>query len=142
MAEQQALNIQTHPSLTLILIPHLTMTQSTMHSYAFEKSEMEEFSMVALCGCVWLQAFIVTLETKQPAYWNTMFLIVAAGTMGTILAMKNFRYTYRSSKINILQQADHLGGQNLTLGNIKPQPRSSLDTDLAPMSISQSKNGR
>nr|GEY64938.1 phospholipid-transporting ATPase 2 [Tanacetum cinerariifolium] len=43
---------------------------------------------------------------RQPAYWNTMFLIVAAG-MGPVLALK-----------------------------------SSLDSDLAPMSISQSKNGR
>ncbi|GKB75472.1 phospholipid-transporting ATPase 2 isoform X1, partial [Tanacetum coccineum] len=99
-----------------------------MHSYAFEKSEMEEVSMVALSGCVWLQAFVVTLETnsftilqhlaiwgnlvvfyiinwivsalprsgmytimyrlcRQPAYWNTMFLIVAAG-MGPMLALK------------------------------------------------------
>ncbi|GKE04936.1 phospholipid-transporting ATPase 2 isoform X1, partial [Tanacetum coccineum] len=154
----------------------------TMHSYAFEKSELEEVGMVALSGCVWLQAFVVTLETnsftilqhlaiwgnlvvfyiinwivsalprsgmytimyrlcRQPAYWNTMFLIVAAG-MGPVLALKYFRYTYRSSKINILQQAERLGGPILTLGNIEPQPRSSLDTDLAPMSISQSKNGR
>ncbi|KAI7748303.1 hypothetical protein M8C21_012110 [Ambrosia artemisiifolia] len=37
----------------------------TMHSYAFEKSEMEEVSMVALSGCVWLQAFVVTLETNS-----------------------------------------------------------------------------
>ena len=67
-------------------------------------------------------------------------LIVAAG-MGPVLALKYFRYTYRSSKINILQQAERLGGPILTLGNIEPQPRS-LETDLAPMSISQSKNGR
>ncbi|CAH1449821.1 unnamed protein product [Lactuca virosa] len=36
----------------------------TIHSYAFEKSGLEEVSMVALSGCVWLQAFVVTLETK------------------------------------------------------------------------------
>lgn len=36
----------------------------TIHSYANEKSEMEELSMVALSGCIWLQAFVVTLETK------------------------------------------------------------------------------
>ncbi|KAJ0593727.1 putative P-type phospholipid transporter [Helianthus annuus] len=155
----------------------------TMHSYAFEKSEMEEVSMVALSGCVWLQAFVVTLETnsftilqhiaiwgnlvvfyiinwivsalprsgmytimyrlcRQPAYWNTMFLIVAAG-MGPVLALKYFRYTYRSSKINILQQAERLGGPILSLGNIEPQPRTLDDTDdRSPLSISQSKNGR
>ncbi|KAH0713565.1 hypothetical protein KY289_009524 [Solanum tuberosum] len=37
----------------------------TIHAYAFEKSEMEEASMVALSGCIWLQAFVVALETKR-----------------------------------------------------------------------------
>lgn len=36
----------------------------SIHAYAYEKSEMEEVSMVALSGCIWLQAFVVTLETK------------------------------------------------------------------------------
>ncbi|KAJ6371719.1 hypothetical protein OIU77_002104 [Salix suchowensis] len=36
----------------------------SIHAYAFEKSEMEEVGMVALSGCIWLQAFVVTLETK------------------------------------------------------------------------------
>ena len=36
----------------------------TIHAYAYEKSEMEELSMVALSGCIWLQAFVVALETK------------------------------------------------------------------------------
>ncbi|KAL0330404.1 UNVERIFIED_CONTAM: Phospholipid-transporting ATPase 2, partial [Sesamum radiatum] len=150
----------------------------SIHSYAFEKSEMEEVSMVALSGCIWLQAFVVALETnsftilqhiaiwgnlvafyvinwivsalpssgmytimfrlcKQPSYWITMILIVAAG-MGPVLALKYFRYTYRSSKINILQQAERLGGPILSLGNIEPQPRS-LEKDLSPLSISQPK---
>lgn len=161
----------------------------TIHSYAFEKSGLEEVSMVALSGCVWLQAFVVTLETnsftilqhvaiwgnlvvfyiinwivsavpqsgmytimhrlcRQPSYWNTMFLIVAAG-MGPVLALKYFRYTYKSSKINILQQAERLGGPILSLGNMEPQPRSldkdvdvDADVDVAPLSISHSKNGR
>ncbi|KAK6140891.1 hypothetical protein DH2020_025353 [Rehmannia glutinosa] len=128
----------------------------TIHSYAFEKSEMEEVSMVALSGCIWLQAFVVALETnsftilqhlaiwgnlvgfyvinwivsaipasgmytimfrlcKQPSYWITMFLTVAAG-MGPVLALKYFRYTYKSSKINILQQANVWEGQFLLWG--------------------------
>ncbi|GMP54629.1 hypothetical protein CsSME_00019729 [Camellia sinensis var. sinensis] len=132
----------------------------TIHAYAFEKSEMEEMSMVALSGCIWLQAFVVTLETnsytifqllaiwgnlagfyiinwivsslpssgmytimfrlcRQPSYWITMFLIVAAG-MGPVLALKYFRYTYRPSKINIIQQAERMGGHILSLGNIEP----------------------
>ncbi|KAK4708304.1 hypothetical protein R3W88_029229 [Solanum pinnatisectum] len=151
----------------------------TIHSYAFEKSEMEEASMVALSGCIWLQAFVVALETnsftilqhiaiwgnlvtfyvinwivsafpssglytimfrlcRQPSYWITIFIIVAAG-MGPVLALKYFRYTYRSSKINILQQAERMGGPILSLGNIEPQPRS-LDKDVSPLSISQPKN--
>lgn len=151
----------------------------TIHAYAFEKSEMEEASMVALSGCIWLQAFVVALETnsftilqhiaiwgnlvafyvinwivsafpssglytimfrlcRQPSYWITIFIIVAAG-MGPVLALKYFRYTYRSSKINILQQAERMGGPILSLGNIEPQSRS-LDKDVLPLSISQPKN--
>uniref|UniRef100_A0A6N2KDZ2 Phospholipid-transporting ATPase n=1 Tax=Salix viminalis TaxID=40686 RepID=A0A6N2KDZ2_SALVM len=37
----------------------------SIHAYAFEKSEMEEVGMVALSGCIWLQAFVVTLETNS-----------------------------------------------------------------------------
>ncbi|CAK7322730.1 unnamed protein product [Dovyalis caffra] len=69
---------------------------------------MEEVAMVALSGCIWLQAFVVALETK-------------------------------SSKINILQQAERLGGPILSLGNIEPQQRL-IETDVAPLSITQSKN--
>ncbi|KAI8005927.1 Phospholipid-transporting ATPase 2 [Camellia lanceoleosa] len=156
----------------------------TIHAYAFEKSEMEEISMVALSGCIWLQAFVVALGInpftilqhlaiwgnlvgfyiinwivsgapssgmytimfrlcRQPFYWKTMLLIVAAG-MGPVLALKYFRYTYRSSKINILQQAERLGGPILSLGNIEPQLRL-LEKDvtpltITPLSITQPKN--
>ncbi|XP_058212425.1 phospholipid-transporting ATPase 2 isoform X2 [Rhododendron vialii] len=151
----------------------------TVHAYAYERSEMEEMSMVALSGCIWLQAFVVALETnsftilqhlaiwgnlagfyiinwivstipssgmytimfrlcRQPSYWTTMFLVVAAG-MGPVLALKYFRYTYRSSKINILQQAERLGGPILSLGNIEPQPRS-LEKEATPLLLIQPKN--
>nr|GLL16962.1 phospholipid-transporting ATPase 2 isoform X1 [Ipomoea trifida] len=151
----------------------------TIHSYAFEKSEMEEMSMVALSGCIWLQAFVVAIETnsftvlqtychmgkphcilyyqlrskcltssgmytimfrlwRQQSYWITIFLIVAAG-MGPILALKYFRYTYTSSKINILQQAERLGGPIMSLGHVEPQSRS-MEKDMVPLSISQSKS--
>ncbi|KAI8558558.1 hypothetical protein RHMOL_Rhmol04G0104100 [Rhododendron molle] len=151
----------------------------TVHAYAYERSEMEEMSMVALSGCIWLQAFVVALETnsftilqhlaiwgnlagfyiinwivstlpssgmytimfrlcRQPSYWTTMFLMVAAG-MGPLLALKYFRYTYRSSKINILQQAERLGGPILSLGNIEPQPRS-LEKEATPLLLIQPKN--
>lgn len=66
-------------------------------------------------------------------------LIVATG-MGPVLALKYFRYTYRSSKINILQQAERLGGPILSLGMVEPHLRSSLDKDLSPLSITQPKN--
>ncbi|XP_043701516.1 phospholipid-transporting ATPase 2-like isoform X2 [Telopea speciosissima] len=151
----------------------------TIHAYAYEKSEMEELSMVALSGSIWLQAFVVTLETnsftalqhlaiwgnlatfyvinlivsalpssgmytimfrlcRQPSYWITMFLTVAVG-MGPVLALKYFRYTYRPSAINILQQAERMGGPILSLGNMDPQPRS-LGEDVAPLSATQPKN--
>nr|CAB3454801.1 unnamed protein product [Digitaria exilis] len=37
----------------------------TIHAYANEKSEMEELSMVALSGSIWLQALVVTLEMNS-----------------------------------------------------------------------------
>ncbi|XP_010556845.1 PREDICTED: phospholipid-transporting ATPase 2 [Tarenaya hassleriana] len=151
----------------------------SIHAYAYEKSEMEELGMVALSGCIWLQAFVVALETNsftvlqhmaiwgnlvvfyginwlfsaipssgmytimfrlcsQPSYWITMFLIVGAG-MGPILALKYFRYTYRPSKINILQQAERMGGPIMTLGNIEPQQRS-IEKEVSPLSIALPKN--
>ncbi|XP_041005255.1 phospholipid-transporting ATPase 2-like isoform X3 [Juglans microcarpa x Juglans regia] len=151
----------------------------SINAYAYEKSEMEEVSMVALSGCIWLQAFVVTLETnsftmlqhiaiwgnlaafyiinlilsalpssgmhtimfrlcRQPSYWTTVFLMVAAG-MGPILALKYFRYTYRPSKINILQQAERMGGPILSIASIEPQPRS-LENDASSLSITQPKN--
>ncbi|EOA14661.1 hypothetical protein CARUB_v10027927mg [Capsella rubella] len=151
----------------------------TIHAYAYEKSEMEELGMVALSGCIWLQAFVVAQETNsftvlqhlsiwgnlvgfyainclfsaipssgmytimfrlcsQPSYWITMFLIVGAG-MGPIFALKYYRYTYRPSKINILQQAERTGGPILTLGNIEPQPRT-IEKEVPPLSIIQPKN--
>lgn len=151
----------------------------SIRAYAYEKSETEEVSLVALSGCIWLQAFVMTLETnsftilqhlaiwgnlfafyiinwifsaipasgmytimfrlcRQPSYWITVFLIVAAG-MGPILSLKFFRYTYRPSKINTLQQAERLGGPILSLGNIEPQARS-VEKEVSPMSITQPKN--
>ncbi|XP_018814864.1 phospholipid-transporting ATPase 2-like isoform X2 [Juglans regia] len=151
----------------------------SINAYAYEKSEMEEVSMVALSGCIWLQAFVVTWETnsftilqhiaiwgnlaafyiinlilsalpssgmhtimfrlcRQPSYWTTVFLMVAAG-MGPILALKYFRYTYRPSKINILQQAERMGGPILSIASIEPQPRS-LEKDVSSLSITQPKN--
>lgn len=65
-------------------------------------------------------------------------LMVAAG-MGPILAIKYFRYTYRPSKINTLQQAERLGGPILSLATIESQPRS-IEKDLSTLSITQPKN--
>ncbi|RDX67499.1 Phospholipid-transporting ATPase 2, partial [Mucuna pruriens] len=151
----------------------------SIHAYAYDKSEMEEVSMVALSGCIWLQAFVVTMETnsftilqhmaiwgnlaafyvinwifsalpssgmytimfrlcQQQSYWITIFLMVVAG-MGPILAIKYFRYTYRPSKINTLQQAERLGGPILSLGTIEPQPRS-IEKDVSTLSITQPKS--
>ncbi|KHN36655.1 Phospholipid-transporting ATPase 2 [Glycine soja] len=150
----------------------------SIHAYAYDKSEMEEVSMVALSGCIWIQAFVVTMETnsftilqymaiwgnlaafyvinwifsalpssgmytimfrlcRQPSYWIAIFLMVAAG-MGPILAIKYFRYTYRPSKINALQQAERLGGPILSLGTIEPQLRS-VEKDVSTLSITQPK---
>ncbi|CAN6270544.1 unnamed protein product, partial [Urochloa humidicola] len=40
----------------------------TICAYAEEKSEMEELSVVALSGCIWLQAFVVTMDTNSFTY--------------------------------------------------------------------------
>lgn len=68
---------------------------------------------------------------------NHFQLIVVTG-MGPVLALKYFRYTYSPSKINILQQAERLGGPILSLGSIEQQSR--LEKDLSPLSISQPKS--
>lgn len=65
-------------------------------------------------------------------------LIVAAG-MGPILALKYFRFTYRPSKINTLQQAERMGGPILSIGSIEPQSRS-LEKDVSTLSITLPKN--
>ncbi|KAJ7548944.1 hypothetical protein O6H91_07G034100 [Diphasiastrum complanatum] len=50
----------------------------TIHVYANEKSEVEELSIVALSGCIWLQAFVVAVETnsftvlQQLAIWGNL----------------------------------------------------------------------
>ncbi|KAI4363845.1 hypothetical protein MLD38_020012 [Melastoma candidum] len=151
----------------------------SLNAYTYEKSEMEELSMVALSGCIWLQAFVVTMETNsftilqhvaiwgnlvafyalnfafsavpssgmytimfrlcgQPSYWFTIFLTVAAG-MGPIFALKYFRYTYRPSKLNVLQQAERMGGPILSLGTIESHP-GTIEREVSPLSISQSKS--
>ncbi|RLM65834.1 phospholipid-transporting ATPase 2 isoform X2 [Panicum miliaceum] len=40
----------------------------TVCAYADEKSEMQELSMVALSGCIWLQAFVVMMDTNSFTY--------------------------------------------------------------------------
>ncbi|KAJ3675744.1 hypothetical protein LUZ60_004786 [Juncus effusus] len=138
----------------------------TTCAYSDEKSDIEELSMVALSGCIWLQAFVVSLDTNnysifqglaiwgnvlafyiinfavssvpsygmymimhrlcfQTYYWITMFLIVAIG-MGPLLAIKYYRYTYRPSKISILQQIERsCGFHNSLAQNIESQVNSS-----------------
>nr|CAD1820272.1 unnamed protein product [Ananas comosus var. bracteatus] len=151
----------------------------TIHAYADEKSEMEELSMVALSGCIWLQAFVVTLEMnsftilqilaiwgnfvafyvinfivssipsagmytimfrlcRQPSYWITMVLVVALG-MGPVLALRYFRYTYRPSAINILQQAERSRGPIYSLGMLESQLKS-VEKDVASLPINQPKS--
>lgn len=65
--------------------------------------------------------------------------LTAAAGMGPILAIKYFRFTYRPSKINTLQQAERLGGPILSLGTIEPQSRS-IEKDVSSLSITQPKN--
>ncbi|KAL6012705.1 Alanine aminotransferase 2 [Asimina triloba] len=110
----------------------------SIHSYAGEKSEKEELSMVALSGCIWLQAFVVALETKNIDPNVFIFQLIVAAGMGPVLALKYFRYTYRSSAINKLQQAERLGGPIVSLGSVEPQMKS-IEKDVALLSISQTK---
>ncbi|XP_049936477.1 phospholipid-transporting ATPase 2 isoform X2 [Nymphaea colorata] len=151
----------------------------SIHVYADDKREMEELSMVALSGCIWLQAFVVTMETnsftiyqhiaiwlnlaafyiinfivsalplagmytimfrvcRQPSYWFAMLLIVVSG-MGPVLALKYFRYTYRSSAINVLQQAEYSRSRTSALANIE-HPLRVVEKEVSPLSTPQSKS--
>lgn len=153
----------------------------TIHAYSNEKSEMEELSMVALSGCIWLQAFVITLETnsftilqhaaiwgnliafyvinfivstipwagmytimfrvcKQPAYWLTMLAIIILG-MGPITALKYFRYTYRSSAINILQQLERSQPNTHSNPNLEA-PIKSMEKEVSPLSVTHPKSSK
>ncbi|KAK3145027.1 hypothetical protein QOZ80_4AG0321700 [Eleusine coracana subsp. coracana] len=46
----------------------------TICVYSDEKCEMEELSMVALSGCIWLQAFVVTMETNSFTYLQIILI--------------------------------------------------------------------
>ncbi|CAM6082124.1 unnamed protein product [Calypogeia fissa] len=52
----------------------------TIHVYNNEKSELEEVSMVAFSGCIWLQAFVVALEM------NSFSNIQITAIVGNLLA--------------------------------------------------------
>ncbi|KAG6506113.1 hypothetical protein ZIOFF_031428 [Zingiber officinale] len=166
------------PVLTVVLDKDLTEKTAlvvfliTVHAYADEKSEMEQLSMVALSGCIWLQAFVVTIEMnsftifhhlaiwgnllcfyglnlmisaipsaglytimfrlcRQPSYWITLFLITVVG-MGPVLALKYFRYTYRSSAINILQQAERSRVATFSIRDLDSQLKS-IEKDVGSL---------
>ncbi|KAH9325751.1 hypothetical protein KI387_005929, partial [Taxus chinensis] len=153
----------------------------TIHVYANEESEMEELSMVALSGCIWLQAFVVALETNsltilqhiaiwgnliafyminfvvstipwagmytimfrvcsQPAYWLTMLAMVIAG-MGPIIALKHFRFTYRSSAINILQKLERSHPTSYSIPSLE-SPLKNEEKEVTPLSLTQSKSNK
>lgn len=57
----------------------------SIHAYAYEKSEMEEVSMVALSGCIWLQAFVVTLETKYVLYFQLFSCDILLGSIENLI---------------------------------------------------------
>lgn len=60
--------------------------------------------------------------------------------MGPVLAIKYFRYTYRPSKINTLQQEERFhGGRILTIEECESQ-ENPLEKDLSPVTIVHNKN--
>lgn len=59
--------------------------------------------------------------------------------MGPVLAIKYFRYTYRSNAINILQQAERSHGIIFSMGTLESQLKS-VEKDVASLSITQPKN--
>lgn len=79
---------------------------------------------------------------RFPRFWTLdeflLQLIVVAG-MGPVLALKYFRYTYRSSAINILQQAEYSRSRTSTLANIEHQLRV-IEKEASPLSTAQSKS--
>ncbi|KAK1260034.1 Phospholipid-transporting ATPase 2 [Acorus gramineus] len=69
---------------------------------------------------------------------DALFQLMVAVGMGPVLALKYFRYTYRSSAINILQQAERSGGPVYSIKDVEPQIKSSKD--VVPLSITQIKS--
>jgi len=68
-----------------------------------------------------------------------MFQLVVAVGLGPVLGLKYFRYTYRSSAINILQQAERSRSPIFSMGNLESQLRS-VDNNMGSSSTTQSKN--
>ncbi|XP_078156330.1 phospholipid-transporting ATPase 2-like [Carex rostrata] len=66
---------------------------------------------------------------KQPSYWMTILLMVAAGT-GPLLAIKYFRYKYKPSTMHVLQQMERSHCEPFTVTNIESQPYQPLLYDL------------
>lgn len=110
------------PSTLLLIILYLNLSQQL------------ENSITDLCLKPFFSCLLFTYTNGNVNHFQ---LIVITG-MGPVLALKYFRYTYRPSKINILQQAERLGGPILSLGSIEQQSR--FEKDLSPLSISQPKN--
>uniref|UniRef100_A0A0E0DCV6 P-type ATPase C-terminal domain-containing protein n=1 Tax=Oryza meridionalis TaxID=40149 RepID=A0A0E0DCV6_9ORYZ len=116
----------------------LVVFLTTICAYSDEKSEIEELSMVALSGCIWLQAFVVTLDTNSFTYpqiiliWGNfvafyminLILIVAVG-MGPVLALRYFRNMFRPNAINILQQIEQANGHTHTTRNMESRIKSA-----------------
>lgn len=63
-------------------------------------------------------------DTSDFFFLMRMQLITAIG-MGPVLALKYFRYTYRSSAINLLQQAERSRTPFFSIGNLESQLKST-----------------
>ncbi|XP_077216648.1 phospholipid-transporting ATPase 2-like isoform X2 [Tasmannia lanceolata] len=77
----------------------------SIHAYADEKSEMDELSMVALSGCIWLQAFVMTMETnsftilQHLAIWgNLAFFYIINCIVSTIPSAGMYTIMFRLCK--------------------------------------------
>lgn len=89
-----------------------------------------------------IMLFTYGYKLSLPFYFlflrTSLFQLIVAVGMGPVLALKYFRYTYRSSAINILQQAERSRGPIFSMGGLESQLKS-LEKDVASLSTSQSK---
>jgi phospholipid-translocating ATPase len=91
-------------------------------------------SLVTYFCLVYVRQYAFTMTLRNHFFLFLYLQLISGVGMGPELALKYFRYTYRSSAINILQKAERSRGPVYTLVNLESQQlKSDKDTMMVPM---------